>query len=148
MANNQQYDDIIRQFFRAVEIGDSAMAASVTRLNVAPELPAGDVNETRAVFQAWNALHRAFPDLRVHVKDVRPEGEWLRADVSVEGTHQGEAYEVSPTGMALDVSGATFFRFDNDRLVQLESDLGDRDVWAAFGMSGDLGGKIGGGGGR
>jgi steroid delta-isomerase-like uncharacterized protein len=73
---------------------------------------------TREAFKATIATTRsAFPDLVTHVEDVVVEGDRAAIRWRSVGTHLHSFLGVPPTRRTVEVSGATFARFDETGLV-------------------------------
>ena len=69
-------------------------------------------------------LFGAFPNLYHVIEDVVIEGDKAAARVVYTGTHSGKLFGFEPTGNRIRYSGACFFKFENDKIIDA-SVLGD-----------------------
>lgn len=75
-----------------------------------------------------------FPDLEISPRTIVAEGERAAVEWQYEGTHQhGELFGVQPTGRRVRVSGVTFYRVVNGRVVE------ERGVVDVLGLMQQLG---------
>jgi predicted ester cyclase len=61
---------------------------------------------------------KAFPDLRVTVKDVIAEGDKVAARLRFRGTHRGELDGIAPTGRRVDCTGIVISRMEGGKIVE------------------------------
>lgn len=76
--------------------------------------------EDRRATQGW---HQAFPDLRVTIDKILAEGELVAVRLFAEGTNTGSGNGLPATGKSLRISGTTFFRIVDGKIVE---------EWATF----------------
>ncbi|MDD3342281.1 MAG: ester cyclase [Sulfurospirillaceae bacterium] len=62
-------------------------------------------------------LFSAFPNLYHVIEDVVVEGDKAAVRVVYTGTHSGRLFGFEPTGNRIRYSGASFFKFENDKIV-------------------------------
>jgi predicted ester cyclase len=62
-------------------------------------------------------LFGAFPNLYHVIEDVVVEGDKAAVRVVYTGTHSGKLFGFEPTGNRIRYSGASFFKFENDKIV-------------------------------
>jgi steroid delta-isomerase-like uncharacterized protein len=85
-----------------------------------PDAPEG--LRGRATYKAYVELHcRAFPDLRITVKDVLAEGDKVAVQWTMQGTHHGAFGSVMPTGAEVIVRGMDLVHIAGGRIVALHS---------------------------
>ena len=60
----------------------------------------------------------AFPDLVTTIDEILLDGDRAAIRWHSSGTHEGSLLGVPSTGRRVDVSGATFVRFDGERIVE------------------------------
>lgn len=63
-----------------------------------------------ALAQRTAALHRAFPDLRVTVREIACEGDMVAVHLSARGTHAGIFQGVPPTNLPWSASCTALYR--------------------------------------
>ncbi|HEX2028074.1 MAG TPA: ester cyclase [Nitriliruptorales bacterium] len=78
-------------------------------------------------------LWLAFPDLRLHVEEVASEGEVVRVESVVTGTHTGRLHGVEPTGARLEGRRTHQFRIAGGRIVACRTDADLRALAAQLG---------------
>ncbi len=64
-------------------------------------------------------LFGAFPNLYHVIEDVVCEGDKVAARVVYTGTHSGKLFGFEPTGNRIRYSGASFFQFENDKIIDI-----------------------------
>lgn len=62
-------------------------------------------------------LFGAFPNLYHVIEDVVVEGDKAAVRVVYTGTHTGKLFGFEPTGNRIRYSGASFFKFENEKIV-------------------------------
>ncbi|GAA3777568.1 ester cyclase [Streptomyces phyllanthi] len=76
----------------------------------------------------------AFPDLVTAVDDIVVEGDKAAIRWHSDGKHVNSFLGVPPTGRSVHVSGATFARFEGDRIVEEHVTWDPRALLAALGV--------------
>jgi steroid delta-isomerase-like uncharacterized protein len=80
------------------------------------------------------AMHTAFPDSSTEILEIVEDGTKVAVYWQTTGTHHGEFMDVPPTGRYVTVTGASFLRFENDKLAE-ESVIWDpRELLSALGI--------------
>lgn len=64
------------------------------------------------------ATHAAFPDTTTEILHIIEDGETAAIHWQTKGTHQGQFMDVPATGRNITVTGASFLRFDGDKLAE------------------------------
>jgi predicted ester cyclase len=64
-------------------------------------------------------LFGAFPNLYHVIEDVVVEGDKAAVRVVYTGTHTGKLFGFEPTGNRIRYSGASFFKFENDKIIDI-----------------------------
>lgn len=110
----------VRRFFEEVwstgnvAIRDSFLAADY-RGHVAGSAEPLD----REGWTAWfNGFREAFPDARFTVEDMVAEGDVVAARLTMRGTHQGPLNGIPATGREVVVTGMSFERVVDGRIVE------------------------------
>lgn len=75
-----------------------------------------DGSELAAIIERWR---EGFPDLSFSVEDLIEQGDRIAVRARLQGTHLGPWRELHATGRRMDIDVAMFFRFDEDRLVEV-----------------------------
>jgi steroid delta-isomerase-like uncharacterized protein len=68
--------------------------------------------------EAFEAFHRAFPDLRVTTEDLVAEGDRVVLRWSARGTHRGELGGIPATGKQVTLKGIDILRIENGRIAE------------------------------
>ena len=68
--------------------------------------------------QYFMVFRTAFPDLHLAIEDMVGEGDRIAVRHTARGTHQGDLLGTPPTGKQLTVTGMTFHKFVNGKLVE------------------------------
>lgn len=80
------------------------------------------------------ATRAAFPDLVTTIDDIVVDGDRAAIRWHSVGTHQHGFLGVPPTRRRVEVSGATFARFEGDRIVEEHVTWDPRALLAALGI--------------
>jgi len=64
-------------------------------------------------------LFSAFPNLYHVIEDVVVEGDKAAVRVVYTGTHTGKLFGFEPTGNRIRYSGASFFKFENEKIIDI-----------------------------
>ena len=64
-------------------------------------------------------IQRAFPDFHNHIEEIISEGNRSFARLTYTGTHQGELFDVAPTGRRIEYAGAAVFSFRSGRVASV-----------------------------
>lgn len=91
--------------------------------------------QDRAGFKAGIlAVRQAFPDLTTTIDELVLEGDRAAILWRSSGTHQGSLLGVPATRRRVEVSGATFARFEGDRIVEEVVTWDPRALLSALGI--------------
>lgn len=119
--SNQQYKTIVRRVneeaFSAdgdLSVIDEFVAADLVDHTAPPHLQHGN-QSLKELAQIWR---RAFPDLKVTVQDILAEDDLVVIAWSGGGTHLGDLMGIPPTGKQGFMSGITFNRMQDGRIVE------------------------------
>src|SRR5215470_9638920 len=97
----------------------------------APDFQNHGLHETADLKTDQAAVHaekRAFPDLRMSVREIVAEGDKVAVLWTFQGTHTGSGYEgLPPTGTKVEVRGITIWRIVDGRIVE---------EWSSFSETG------------
>lgn len=80
------------------------------------------------------AMQTAFPDSRTEILEIVEDGPKVAVHWQTTGTHQGEFMDVPPTGRNIAVTGASFLRFDGDKLAEEWVVWDPRELLSALGI--------------
>ncbi|MFF1880754.1 ester cyclase [Pseudarthrobacter sp. NPDC058196] len=80
------------------------------------------------------AMHTAFPDSSTEILDIVEDGTKVAVHWKTTGTHQGEFMDVQATGRSVNVTGASFLRFENDKLAEEWVIWDPRELLSALGI--------------
>jgi steroid delta-isomerase-like uncharacterized protein len=94
-----------------------------------------EAGQDRTTFKASIISTRAaFPDLVTTIDDVVVEGDRAAVRWHTVGTHQQGFLGVPPTHRRVEVSGATFARFEGDQIVEEHVTWDPRELLSALGI--------------
>lgn len=80
------------------------------------------------------AMHTAFPDSSTEIVDIVEDGAKVAVQWQTTGTHQGDFMDVPATGRSVTVTGASFLRFDGDKLAEEWVIWDPRELLSALGI--------------
>ena len=66
----------------------------------------------------YGSFMAGFPDGEITVDDLLAEGDRMAVRFTLRGTHEGEILGVPATGRRVEVTGQSFFRFEDARIVE------------------------------
>lgn len=90
-----------------------------------------DLNAFKAAIVSTRA---AFPDLVTTIDDIVVEGDRAAIRWHSSGTHENSLLGVPPTKRRVEVSGATFARFEGGRIVEEHVTWDPRSLLSALGV--------------
>ncbi|MEV4428972.1 ester cyclase [Streptomyces sp. R-07] len=114
----------LHRFHSATNSGDPALVAKAVDEFTTPDLlfhapvPMGATGP-EALKRVWEALLRAFPDIRVTVEETVAEGDRVVSRNTVTGTHRGEYRGLAPTGRTVTYSEIFVLRFVDGRIAEI-----------------------------
>ena len=73
----------------------------------------------RALADVIDRWRRGFPDLRFAVEDLVEGSDLVAVRARLQGTHLGPWRDVPATGQQIDVAVMMFFRWKDDRVVEI-----------------------------
>ncbi|WP_314192194.1 ester cyclase [uncultured Arthrobacter sp.] len=80
------------------------------------------------------AMHTAFPDSSTEILEIVEDGTKVAVHWRTTGTHTGEFMDVPATGRSIAVTGASFLRFDGDKLAEEWVVWDPRELLSALGI--------------
>lgn len=80
------------------------------------------------------AMHTAFPDSSTEILELVEDGTRVAVHWQTTGTHQGEFMDVPATGRNVTVTGASFLRFEDDKLAEEWVVWDPRELLSALGI--------------
>ncbi|MFP3461879.1 ester cyclase [Arthrobacter globiformis] len=80
------------------------------------------------------AMHTAFPDSSTEILEIIEDGPKVAVHWQTTGTHTGEFMDVPATGRSIAVTGASFLRFDGDKLAEEWVVWDPRELLSALGI--------------
>lgn len=93
-------------------------------------LPGSPQPANREGFKQFaSMLYKAFPDLNHRLDSLFAETDMVVSRVTIQGTHLGELFGISPSGKSVEFTDIIIIRLDNGKAVQL---------WAQFDFLGLL----------
>ncbi|MFJ8748372.1 flavin reductase [Streptomyces sp. NPDC102441] len=93
------------------------------------------IEQTREGFkESIRAVREAFPGLHTEIEDLVEDGDRLAIRWRSTGRHTGTFLGVPPTGRPVEVSGATFARFEGDTITEERVTFDSRQLLEALGV--------------
>jgi steroid delta-isomerase-like uncharacterized protein len=96
--------------------------------------PASAPQDREQFKDSVRAVRLAFPDLRTEIEEIVEEGDRLAIRWRSTGRHTGTFLGVPATGKAVEVSGATFARFDGPAVAEEWVTFDSRQLLEALGV--------------
>lgn len=96
--------------------------------------PAGIAQDRAGFKESISAVRAAFPDLHTEIEELVEEGDRLAVRWRSTGRHTDTFLGVPPTGRPVEVSGATFARFDGDTVTEESVTFDSRQLLEALGI--------------
>ncbi|WP_326672548.1 flavin reductase [Streptomyces canus] len=96
--------------------------------------PASVTQDRDQLKDSIRAVREAFPDLRTEIEDIVEDGDRLAIRWRSTGRHTGDFLGVPPTGKPVEVSGATFARFEGPSVAEEWVTFDSRQLLEALGI--------------
>ncbi|MFM9608169.1 flavin reductase [Streptomyces niveiscabiei] len=96
--------------------------------------PGGATQDRDQFKDSIRAMREAFPDLRTEIDDIVEDGDRLAVRWRSTGRHTGAFLGVPPTGKPVEVSGATFARFEGASVAEEWVTFDSRQLLEALGI--------------
>ncbi|MBO1267291.1 ester cyclase [Arthrobacter cavernae] len=80
------------------------------------------------------AMHAAFPDTRTDILQFVENGDTVAIHWQTQGSHQGSFMDVPATGRSVTVAGASFLRFEGEKLAEETVVWDPRELLSALGI--------------
>jgi steroid delta-isomerase-like uncharacterized protein len=80
------------------------------------------------------AMQKAFPDSEVEILQIVEDGDRVAIHWQTRATHQGTFMDVPATGRSVTVSGASFLRFEDEKLAEEWVIWDPRELLSALGI--------------
>ncbi len=84
--------------------------------------------------QFFAEQRRAFPDIRYTIDDVVAEGDRVAVRWTAQGTHTGAFQGLPPTGKRGSLTGTSFFRIANGKLVECWTQMDELGMLQQLGV--------------
>jgi steroid delta-isomerase-like uncharacterized protein len=116
----EQNKAIVRRFFEAFEANDQdAMKAVLSPDLVAYTHGSPDPQNREAMLQGITMWHTAFSDTRFEIEEQIAEGDRVASRMIMRSVHdRGDFQGLPPTGKQIEVSGTTFERIRDGKIVE------------------------------
>lgn len=79
----------------------------------------GELTGPDAYEEQARQMHEAFPDLTADIKAVIAEGDLLSTRTVMTGTHEGELFDIPPTGKQVSVDVMTHIRVEDGLITEV-----------------------------
>jgi steroid delta-isomerase-like uncharacterized protein len=80
-------------------------------------------------------FHAAFPDFFIRIDGMVAEGDWVAVMCTATGTNSGPYMGMQPTGKAIGVSIATFYRLRDGKIVEDRPVIDTMGMWQQLGVA-------------
>jgi predicted ester cyclase len=135
--SNQQYKSIVRRVNEEVfsasgdlSVIDEFVATELVDHTAPPQMEHGSESlKQRAL--VWRS---AFPDLTMTVDTVLAENDLVVLSWTADGTHLGDLMGIAPTGKKGSMSGITFHRIEDGRIVERWGDSDQVGLFVQLGL--------------
>jgi len=77
-----------------------------------------DVEGKAGAVAFYTSFSKALPDLKLSIEDAIADGDTVAVRYRIQGTHEDEFMGVPASGNKVDLSGQSFFRFEDGRVVE------------------------------
>lgn len=130
---NTRQDTILKAWNGAWGQGDLSSFERILAPNYIRRSKSGteDFASLQDIIQAMNT---AFPDSTIEILQMVEDGDRVAIHWQTRGTHKGQFMDVPATGRAVTVSGASFLRFENDKLAEEWVIWDPRELLSALGI--------------
>ena len=131
MSNRRE--ELLNAWNRAWGDGDVAAFEQIITPGYLRRSKSGSEDST-SVVETIKATHEAFPDFSTDILHIVEDGETAAIHWRSQGTHQGSFMDVPATGRSITVTGASFLRFDNDKIAEEFVVWDPRELLSALGI--------------
>jgi steroid delta-isomerase-like uncharacterized protein len=110
----------VRFFEEILNTGDWSKAEEFIAPDVVMDHPSNPepARSLEALRQGLSAFRSAMPDLHLTLHDTIAEGEKVAVYWTAEGTHNGPLGPIPPTGRRIRISGISWFRIVDGKIVE------------------------------
>lgn len=126
-------EEILNAWNRAWGDGDVTAFEQIIAPGYLRRSKSGSEDST-SVLQTIQATHEAFPDFSTDILHIVEAGATAAIHWQSQGTHQGSFMDVPATGRSITVTGASFLRFENDRIAEEWVVWDPRELLSALGI--------------
>jgi len=117
----EQNKNLVRRYLdEVVSQGKLAQAGEFVEPNLiftSPYTPE-PIHGLEGFKQMIGMLHAAFPDLRISEEAMVAEGDIVASRWYASGTHQGEFMGAPPSGKSFKITGMSFYRIADNKIVE------------------------------
>lgn len=131
MSNRRE--ELLNAWNRAWGDGDVAAFEQIITPGYLRQSKSGSEDST-SVVETIKTTHEAFPDFSTDILHIVEDGETAAIHWKSQGTHQGSFMDVPATGRSITVTGASFLRFDNDKIAEEFVVWDPRELLSALGI--------------
>lgn len=111
--------DIVRKYLDAFNDKDRDALAEVVADDVVEHLPHEELHGIDEFLENPWANLQAFPDYVGTTNALLAEGDKVVVRYTVEGTHEGEYYNIQPTGQRVEWTGMAMYRVEDDEIAEI-----------------------------
>ena len=110
---------LVHRFFEEfANQGNLALADDLFAPEYAHHFPDEDIHGPDGMKQLDKELRTAFPDWHISTDNVIAEGDKVVVRYTMHGTHQGEGFDIAPTGKRVVYTGIDIIRIADGKIVE------------------------------
>lgn len=110
---------LVHRFFEEfANQGNLAVADDLFVPEYVHHFPDEDIHGPDGMKQLDKRLRTAFPDWHISTDDVIAEGDKVVVRYTMHGTHQGEGFDIAPTGKLVVYTGIDIIRIADGKIVE------------------------------
>ena len=110
---------LVHRFFEEfANQGNLAVADDLFVPEYVHHFPDEDIHGPDGMKQLDKRLRTAFPDWQISADDVIAEGDKVVVRYTMHGTHQGEGFDIAPTGKRVVYTGIDIIRIADGKIVE------------------------------
>lgn len=126
-------EEILNAWNRAWGEGDTAAFERLLAPGYVRRSKSG-IEDYSSVKKIIEATHAAFPDATTEILHLVADGSTVAVHWQTQGTHEGSFMDVPATGRRVTVTGASFLRFEGEKLAEEWVVWDPRELLSALGI--------------
>lgn len=106
-------EQLVHDFLDSINERNESTVADVLSesfVMIDPSVPGGEINGPEGIKTLIREIKQGFPDFHIEILDSLASEEVVMVEVQYTGTHEGEFYELPPTGRKVEFQGMERYR--------------------------------------